>query len=206
MAQGNLIHSHYAQYLGLETLFGLQGEINDLNHPEEFLFRSVHLVSELWLRLVETDMQRITAALIEREWLLAMRLLHRCNSTMNLLVTQLGLLETMLVADYNAFRGALGNASGLQSPGYSALRSGAKPLAAAFNTAQEQHPDDTSLAELRESLVSFDLATQRFLMGHWQIARRFVGDGGAGTGGQGVDYLRGGIERSLFPTLWQATT
>lgn len=203
MTHGNLIHSHYAKYLGLEELFGLQGQINELNHPEEFLFRSVHLVSELWLRLVETDMQRITLALQEEQWLLALRLLHRCNSTMNLLVTQLGLLETMPVADYNAFRGALGNASGLQSPGYSALRSGAKPLAAAFTAAQATPGDNPMFAELRESLVSFDLATQRFLMGHWQIARRFIGEGGAGTGGQGVDYLRGGIERALFPTLWQ---
>lgn len=201
MTHTDLLRAPYAEYLGLEQLFDLQGEIDRLNHPEEFQFRTVHLISELWLRLVSTEMTRAAGALSAGDWLLATRLLHRCNATLNLLVAQLGLLETMLVADYDAFRAALGEASGLQSPGYLAIRRGAAPLSEAFNAAAAS-ADQSDLGELRELLLSLDMAVQRFLMGHWQIARRFIGDGGAGTGGRGVDYLRGGVERSLFPALW----
>ncbi|HYF65055.1 MAG TPA: tryptophan 2,3-dioxygenase family protein, partial [Herpetosiphonaceae bacterium] len=162
MTHTDLLQAPYAKYLGLEELFDLQGDIDRLNHPEEFQFRTVHLISELWLRLVSTEMERAAVALGAGDWLLAARLLHRCNATLNLLVTQLGLLETMLVADYDSFRAALGDASGLQSPGYLAIRRGALPLAEAFNAAAAR-PDQPDLSELRELLLSLDMGVQRFL-------------------------------------------
>lgn len=204
MARSDMLHAPYGEYLGLEQLFALQGEITSLTHPDEFQFRTVHLVSELWLRFVATEMERTTAALREQQWTLVTRLLQRCNATLNLLVAQLGLLETMTRADYNAFRGALGEASGLQSPGYQLIRREAKALYAAFAAAREPSSDDEGLHYTAELLLSLDMALNRFLTGHLQIARRFIGDGGAGTGGQGVDYLRGGVERALFPELWKA--
>lgn len=215
MARSDILDAPYARYLGLDRLFAVQGEVDALHHPDEFQFRTVHLVSELWLRLIETEMTRAAADLDADRVLPAGRLIRRAGTAADLLVEQLSLLETMSPADYHAFRVELGDASGLQSPGYIAVRRTANRLWSAYAEAlarsgadlpivYERH-DEPGLAPLHdvaEGLVNLDAAIGRFRQRHLQIALRFLGEDTLGTGGQGIDFLRRTLEHQLFPDLW----
>lgn len=216
MAQIPLLDTPYAAYLGAAQLFELQGEMDALHHPDEFQFRTVHLASELWLRLAAAELERAAGALDGDLPLVGLRRLERAGQALGLLVDQLSILETMAVSDYHQFRLALGNASGLQSPGYALVRRAAKPLLQAFAGALERRGaaladvyrrhEEAGLLELHlvgEKLYAIDVSLNRFLYGHLLTARRFLGDTAAGTGGKAVDYLRGGVEHVLFAPLWE---
>jgi tryptophan 2,3-dioxygenase len=208
--------SAYATYLDLDLLFMAQGEMDVLGHPDELQFRTVHLVSELWMRLLEAEVGRAIAAIDADQLAAGRALLARAVRIGTLLVDQLGLLETMTPADYHAFRVFLGKASGIQSPGFAALKQVSEPLWRAFQAAlgrrttdllgvYEAATDDdlAPLHDLAEALVDLDSVFGRFRHGHYQIARRFLGENTAGTGGQGLEYLRRSLDKTLFPDLWR---
>ncbi len=212
MASTDDLDTAYAEYLGAAELFALQGTPASCTHPEEVQFRSVHLVSELWLNLIAMELARTAASLDADELATAARLLRRCVDVGALLNDQLRLLESMPLRDYHAFRAALGTASGLQSPGYRRVHQQARPLWQAFERACERQGHTPSalyrsgaeeLIGLAELIASLDATMQRFLAGHLQIAERFLGEHMPGTGGQGIDYLRKGLARHLFPSVWK---
>ena len=60
-----LLDARYARTLGLSTVFALQvARIGDgtEHNPEEIVFRSVHTICELWLRLAGFELERALAA------------------------------------------------------------------------------------------------------------------------------------------------
>jgi tryptophan 2,3-dioxygenase len=210
-----LLDSPYARYLDLETLFDIQiadrGSL-PLHHPEEVLFRSVHMSSELWLRLAGYELERTRAALDAGAVLSAVRLARRAVVSIERVSENTAMLESMPAADYHAYRIHLGEASGLQSPGYAFVRQQCKDLADALDRlvgnedalfALYTGPRDDPRYDLCQALLDLDAALDRFRSLHIQIARRFLGDMTAGTGGsQGVEYLRRNLGQQLFPRLW----
>ncbi|CAN5758456.1 hypothetical protein BH23CHL2_BH23CHL2_06720 [soil metagenome] len=57
-AAASLLDSPYARYLEVAALYEIQGAdpaTDSLRQPEELLFRTIHLVSELWLRLAGAE-------------------------------------------------------------------------------------------------------------------------------------------------------
>lgn len=200
----------YAEYLDLTALYALQALPDDPAHADELQFRTVHLVSELWLRLETSELERAATALEAAEPLLALRLLDRAQRIGGLLVEQLQLLNTMSLHDYHSFRAHLGTASGLQSPGYQLLRQAAGPLWAAFSTWAARSSIDLTQADaaahtlaqsLIERMVNLDTALQQFLFGHLKLAERFLGPDSPTTGGMGLSYLRQAVEQPLFAEL-----
>ncbi|RIK45883.1 MAG: hypothetical protein DCC58_05040 [Chloroflexi bacterium] len=209
-----LLDSPYARYLDLETLFDIQVAERpgiELHHPEEVLFRSVHMASELWLRLAGHELQRVIAATGTRQLAAAVALARRCVSSIDRVIENTRMLESMAAADYHIYRVHFGEASGLQSPGYAYVRQQARLMAAALDrivgdddalfALYTQQRDDPRYA-LCQALLDFDAALDRFRALHLQIARRFLGELTAGTGGQGIDYLRRNVGQQLFPRLW----
>lgn len=210
-----LLDSPYARYLDLETLFDIQiadrGSL-PLHHPEEVLFRSVHLSSELWLRLAGYELERTRAAMDAGAVLPAARLARRAVGSIELVTENTGMLESMAAADYHAYRIHFGEASGLQSPGYAFVRRQCRELAGALDRlvgddealfALYTGPRDDPRYDLCQACLDLDATLDRFRSLHLQIARRFLGEMTAGTGGsQGVDYLRRNLGQQLFPRLW----
>lgn len=209
-----LLDSPYARYLELETLFDIQVAARDdqlLHHPEEVLFRSVHMSSELWLRLAGHELERAEAAASAGATLAATRLIVRAAESVERVSENTGMLESLAASDYHVYRVHFGEASGLQSPGYAYVRRQCRELAGLLD---QLVPDDDALFALYttgrpdplydfcQSLLNLDAALDRFRARHLQIARRFLGEMTAGTGGQGVDYLRRGLGHTLFPRLW----
>jgi tryptophan 2,3-dioxygenase len=209
-----LLDTPYAEYLNLDTVFDIQvaacGD-GQLHHPEEALFRTVHLSSELWLRFAGYDIERVREALAAGDLLHAVRLARRASASIARVSDATGMLETMAAADYHVFRVHFGGASGLQSPGYTYVRRECRRLAALLD---DVLGDDEALFrlytsergdvryDLCEALLDLDAALDRFRARHLQIAERFLGETTQGTGGQGVGYLRQNLGARLFPRLW----
>lgn len=212
-----LLDSPYAEYLGVDTLYKVQaGEFDniDIHHPEELVFRTVHMVSELWLRLASAELERAAGAM-SADVLGAVRLGQRATIVLEQVIDATRLLATMPASEYHQFRIYLGDASGLQSPGYAYLRQSAKTAAGAldelvgdddqlFDLYQNQR-DDPRYA-LCETLLELDATIDRFRGQHLQIARRFLGELTAGTGGQGIPFLRNNVGQTYFPRLWELRT
>ena len=210
----SLLNTPYADYLGVETLFDLQvskGVAADLHHPEEVVFRTVHMSSELWLRLAGYEIERGRAALEAGALVLASRLFRRSRMSVERVIEATSMLEHMPAPHYHQFRVALGNASGLQSPGYAYVRRECRKLSDAFESLVGD--EDTLFAiytgalddpryDLCEALLSLDATLDRFRTLHVQIAERFLGQTTQGTGGQGIGYLRGNLGHRAFPQLW----
>jgi tryptophan 2,3-dioxygenase len=210
-----LLETPYARYLELATLYDIQvAQHGDtpLHHAEEVVFRSVHMVSELWLRLAAYELERVGALLDGGRVALAARLVRRAETSVRMVTEASGLLETMPAAEYHEFRTQLGEASGLQSPGYAFVRRTCRELAPRLDMIVG---DDDALFELYmrdrddprydlcEALLDLDAGLDRFRTRHLQIARRFLGELTVGTGGTaGIDYLRGNLGHELFPRLW----
>jgi tryptophan 2,3-dioxygenase len=183
-----------------------------LLHAEEMLFRSVHLASELWLRLAGFELERAGALLDAGSVVPATRLVRRAVGSIGCVAENTAMLEGLSAADYHVFRVHFGEASGLQSPGYAFVRQQCRALSGSFD---QVVGDDDELFELYTSqrgdprydlcqaLLDLDAALDRFRALHLQIAQRFLGEMTAGTGGQGVDYLRRNVGHQLFPRLWE---
>jgi tryptophan 2,3-dioxygenase len=211
-----LLDTLYARYLGLETIFDLQvartGAV-ELHHPEEVLFRSVHMSSELWLRLAGYELERAGALLDGDRTALAARLIRRAEASVRMVIEATGLLETMPAPEYHEFRTQLGEASGLQSPGYAYLRHTCRELSRKLDAAVGDddalydlylHHRDDPRYDVCEALLDLDAGLDRFRARHLQIARRFLGETIAGTGGTtGIPYLRNNLGHQLFPRLWE---
>lgn len=211
----SLLDTPYAQYLGLETIFDIQvsdGVPVELNHAEEVIFRTVHMSSELWLRLAGFEIERSRSAVEAGQVIAATRLAHRARMSVERVMEATAMLQMMPAPDYHAFRTQLGSASGLQSPGYAYLRRECKSLAIAFDSAAgdddalfAMYMGDRSdpLYDLAEALLDLDATLDRFRSLHLQIAERFLGSNTQGTGGsEGVPYLKRNIGHKLFPRLW----
>ncbi|HYI15395.1 MAG TPA: tryptophan 2,3-dioxygenase family protein [Thermomicrobiales bacterium] len=211
----SLLDTPYAQYLGLEMIFDLQiseGVPVQLNHAEEVIFRTVHMSSELWLRLAGFEIERTRSAVEAGQIVASIRLAQRARMSVERVMEATSMLQMMPAVDYHTFRTELGNASGLQSPGYAYLRRECKGLGNAFDVAVG---DDDALFEfymgdrsdprydLAEALLDLDATLDRFRSLHLQIAERFLGGNTQGTGGsEGVPYLKRNIGHKLFPRLW----
>lgn len=211
----SLLDTPYAQYLGLDQIFDIQvseGVPAQLNHAEEVIFRTVHMSSELWLRLAGFEIERTRAAVEAGQITAANRLAERARMSVERVMEATAMLQMMPAAEYHKFRTELGNASGLQSPGYAYLRRECKGLASAFDAAVGD--DDALFAlymgdrddpryDLAEALLDLDATLDRFRALHLQIAERFLGDNTQGTGGsEGVPYLKRNIGHKMFPRLW----
>jgi tryptophan 2,3-dioxygenase len=212
----SLLDTPYAQYLGLETVFDIQvseGVPATLNHAEEVIFRTVHMSSELWLRLAGYEIERTRAAVEAGQVIAANRLATRARMSVERVMEATAMLQMMPAAEYHQFRTELGSASGLQSPGYAYLRRECRALAAAFDALVG---DDDALFSLymtgrddprydfAEALLDLDATLDRFRALHLQIAERFLGANTQGTGGsEGIPYLKRNVGHKLFPRLWE---
>jgi tryptophan 2,3-dioxygenase len=119
----------YAQYLGLGQLLSSQHPKSDeYGRPahDELLFIVVHQVYELWFKQILHELGSVVAlfqadSVDERNIGTAVSRLQRVAGIQELLVDQLGVLETMTPLDFLDFRDMLLPASGFQSAQFRAI-------------------------------------------------------------------------------------
>jgi tryptophan 2,3-dioxygenase len=183
-------------------------------HRDELLFQVTHQASELWLHLAGEETAEAAVLLRGDRPADATRLVRRTALAVGLCTEQLAMLRHLSPADFAIIRGALGDGSGLQSPGWRALRWQCRALAASFDDCLDQRGVTVAslyqggstcpLYDLAEALVDLDEQVTLWRMTHVKIASRILGAETIGTRGTSVEALTALIHQTLFPKLWQA--
>jgi len=106
----------YGDYLKLDRLLSAQQPLS--KEHDELAFIIIHHVQELWLKLVAYEIEAAMAAIRVDHLPPAFKSLARVTRIQEQLIAAWDVLSTMTPADYLAFRGALGPASGFQSYQY----------------------------------------------------------------------------------------
>ncbi len=106
----------YADYLKLDLLLAAQQPVT--REHDEVAFIIIHHVQELWLKLIAHEVEAAMAAIRADHLPPAFKSLARVTRIQEQLIAAWDVLSTMTPADYLAFRGALGPASGFQSYQY----------------------------------------------------------------------------------------
>lgn len=206
--------SEYASYMRTDELLSLQKADAELLHRDERLFQCVHQSTELWLKQATfeidyaiklTDAGRLTAAV---------QILSRAAACLDTITEQLNVLAKISSFDFGILRPALGKGSGLESPGWHAIRAAAQRLYASFTAQREDQQltladifksgADSPLYALAEALLDIDAKISVWRLQHLNIAVRTIGTGGVGTKGMPVQTLANLLNHRLFADLWDA--
>jgi tryptophan 2,3-dioxygenase len=115
----------YAGYLRLEQLLAAQvplsGTAGVPPRHDEMLFIIQHQTSELWLKLMIHELKAASAFVRADRLDACFKILARVKLIQKQLFEQWAVLETLTPSEYEAFRPALGHASGFQSAQYRAV-------------------------------------------------------------------------------------
>jgi len=208
------LSSEYADYMRTDELLSLQRPGNGLLHRDERLFQCVHQSTELWLKQAVFELEHATELTQAGRVSAAAHLLARVSACIDYVTRPLGVLTTISSLDFGTFRPALGKGSGLESPGWGALRKAAPKLQAAFIAqceAQRLSPHevfrrgaDCTLCVMAEAMLDVDTQVANWRMHHLAVTVRTIGDGGVGTKGMPVQSLAQMLGQRLFADLWQA--
>jgi tryptophan 2,3-dioxygenase len=103
----------YGDYLQLDQLLSAQKPLTD--EHDELLFITIHQVMELWLKLLNRELDTAIAHVRAGELQPAFKCTARINRIQEQLIQAWTVLSTMTPSDYLSFRTALGRSSGFQS-------------------------------------------------------------------------------------------
>ncbi len=207
--------SDYERYLRTDELLALQKTPEEQAHRDELLFQTTHQSSELWLKLACFEVETATAHLRSGELDPAIRLLRRAVACIELITTQIHMLEHMSPWEYQEVRRVLGHGSGFDSPGFNGVRRVTPPLGDAFHALVREEGltvvelywrgrEFEELYQLAELLIEWDERVSVWRFRHYKVVARVIGDEVVGTQGTPVELLGGLIKQKLFPELWQA--
>ena len=115
----------YGGYLRLDRLLDAQQPVSrgadDAPRHDEMLFIIQHQVSELWMKLMIHELRAAIAHVRADALEPCFKILARVKLIQKQLFEQWAVLETLTPSEYEAFRPALGTASGFQSAQYRAI-------------------------------------------------------------------------------------
>jgi tryptophan 2,3-dioxygenase len=115
----------YTGYLCLDALLGAQkplsGSASTPARHDEMMFIIQHQTSELWMKLMIHELEAAIRFVRADQLDSCFKILARVKLIQKQLFEQWAVLETLTPSEYEAFRPALGSASGFQSPQYRAI-------------------------------------------------------------------------------------
>jgi tryptophan 2,3-dioxygenase len=204
----------YELYLNTKALLACQKPFDEFCNHDEPQFQIVHQVEELWMKLIAYTLLDIDEYLEQQQAFRVLTLFTRCHRLLQLMIEQLGLLETMSPKEYQQIRLQLGNGSGQESPGFRVLLQMIPNIWKTFERVYLQgrhltveqiynsrygHDDAYSVAE---AMMEFDELFQKFRLHHIYLIHRSIGMGAASLKGRSVDLLQAGARHRFFPQLW----
>lgn len=206
--------SEYARYMRTDDLLSLQRPDADLLHRDERLFQCVHQSTELWLKQAVFEVVHAVDLIEQGRIATAVQILERAAACVGFTTDQVKLLARMSSFDFGRLRPALGQGSGLESPGWSGLRQEAARLYDAFKArcARERlllgdvfrTGPEQPLYGLAEALLNLDAQVSVWRVEHLFITVRTIGTGGVGTKGMPVQSLAKLLSHRLYAELWEA--
>lgn len=203
----------YERYLRTDELLSLQKTPEQVVHRDEHLFQTVHQSSELWLKLACLEIEQATALLAGDGVHAAIRLLRRATHCMELVTSQLHMLDHLSPVDYAAVRTALGHGAGFDSPGFRRVHHSAPRLGEQFNSLLTRRGvslldvysrgyELEDLYQLAEELMTWDERVIIWRFHHLKVVERIIGGNVIGTQGTPVEVLGKRIDVRFFPELW----
>ncbi len=206
----------YARYMKTDVLLSLQLPDEKLIHKDEMMFQIVHQSTELWLKLSCYELKHARSSIEQEKIQQAMTHVRRAAQAVAQIIEQLSILKSMTPWDFQGIRPALGNGSGIESPGWRETQSVAKQLNIAVETYLSEKDVDlidlyqsqthTSLFALMESLIDWDENVSLWRTYHYKLAVRTLGMNTQGTRGKPIEKLTRLIDRQFFPQIWQVRT
>src|SRR6266850_1286242 len=205
--------SDYERYLRTDELLALQKTAAEVVHHDEHLFQAVHQSSELWLKLAATEIEEATTRVAADAVVAAIRLIRRANDCMDLITSQLHMLDHLSPIDYAVVRTALGHGAGFDSPGFRRLHRVSPALGDAFGALLERRGVDLigvyraghaqeDLYQLAEQMITWDERVILWRFHHLKVVERIIGGTVIGTQGTPVEVLGKRIDVRFFPELW----
>ena len=203
----------YERYLRTDELLSLQKTAEQFSHPDEMTFQVVHQASELLMKGIVWDLERVRSLIAKGDFFNSAQLLRRGNHMLEYPISMLHELETISPWDYHLIRAGLGHGSGLDSPGFLALLHIGPRLGKAFESQLKKanvSVDDLyrrraeffGLHDVAERLLDFDERVHLFRFHHLKLAQRIIGGGVIGTSGTPVEILHQRMEHLFFKELW----
>jgi tryptophan 2,3-dioxygenase len=207
--------SDYERYLRTDDLLSLQKGPEEMVHHDELLFQTTHQSSELWLKLACYEVETATQHMRRGELAAAIRLLRRAVACIELITTQIHMLEHMSPWEYQEIRRVLGHGSGFDSPGFNGVRDVSPPLGDAFHELLREQGltvvelyrrgrEFEELYQLAEVLLEWDERVTLWRVHHFKLVERIIGGEVVGTQGTPVEVLGNLIHKVRFPELWRA--
>jgi tryptophan 2,3-dioxygenase len=205
--------SDYERYLRTDELLSLQKTPEEMSHPDELLFQTVHQTSELWLKLACWEVENATKLIKQRRFGAAVGLIRRAVHSMNIVTDNLEMLEHMSPWDYQTIRAGLGHGSGFGSPGFTRVNQVTPALGDAFEAVLKDYSlthvelyqrwrEFPDLYAVAEGLLDWDHKNTLWRVHHFKVVRRVIGGGVVGTAGTPVEVLGKLIHRTRFSALW----
>ena len=190
----------YDEYIRLDSVLGAPQQRTSVAHAEvyaaERFFIVCHQVSELWLSQVQQDL-RLAAGLVRRRDLERARpAVQRACAVLDLIIATLRGMAHLSREHFDAFRPALGDASGAESVAFGTLMKGLDnpdvwELSRRLQDCDPREVGPERLARAWDEVDEFVARTETWRRLHVEVARRLVA-GRRGTGGtSGVAYLEG---------------
>lgn len=203
----------YEKYMKTEALLSLQRKPEEMLHRDELLFQTIHQSTELWLKLNCFELEEVVKRINNNELNWAIAALNRASQCIKSITEQLEILTYLTPRDFQRIRPALGNGSGLESPGWKDVHKYGALLASAINTYIKEknldlmriYTDDehSTTYNLLEALIDWDERVSLWRTRHYKIAIRIIGHNTIGTKGTPVDKLAEFLNHKYFPQLWQ---
>jgi tryptophan 2,3-dioxygenase len=206
----------YELYLRVPELLSLQKSAEQRACPDELMFQIVHQTAELWMKLLEHEMEQFVQALDGPELQLhvAQTALHRVHHIQRLLLSGLEMLYMLSPTDYMRIRVALGRGSGQESPGFRRMLALGGEIWPHFSRLLERsgvllvnvyrdprhHP---AMYAIAEGLIEFDLRLQEWRNRHILLVYRTIGIGTPSLKGKHSELLEKGLRTQFFPALWE---
>lgn len=203
--------TEYERYIRTPELLSLQK--TELSCHDELAFQIVHQVEELWMKLAQHEQRQAARELDAGRLEEARVAVHRMYLLVELMSTQLRILETMSPRAYFTVRSQLGRGSGQESPGFNALLDTADELRQALLRLlrsrevdlldlQRNPGKEPALFALTEAMVDYDQAFQHFRYRHLALVRRIIGGRTPSLKGAPAELLEHGVKQAFFPELW----
>lgn len=203
----------YEKYIRTQELLSLQVEPGKAASNQEMLFQVTHQTSELWMKLMLDELDKVFYHLEKDEILLAVRCFRLVNSLQHTLLFAVDSLgQHLSIIEYRSIRLALGQGSGLESPGFNRLLDKTPHLWDAFmavldrrdvslRDVYEDYRRHIELHTLAECMMDYDDLFHKWRSHHFDMVARTIGVDSNSLKGIATRVLSKGAMHRFFPEL-----
>lgn len=203
----------YEKYLRTMELLSLQKPTDLQASPEELLFQVTHQTSELWMKQMMFELDKILLFMEKEQFWLAHRAFRLVTGIQKILIQQVDLLaQNLSIVEYGHIRTALGQGSGMESPGFNFLLGYPPRLWESYTRIlkdrgiglreiYQNYKEEIELHTLTEDLMDFDDLFHKWRTHHFDMVSRTIGVESNSLKGIPTQVLQRGVLERFFPDL-----